>query len=166
MTVLILINGVNFMKVKDFMIETVVKAGPNTTIKEVMEIFVIRKIGGLPICDNDGTLLGMVSDGDILRAIKPIDRKIYDFLYYMQCTEAQDVQGRIEDITGAPIIKIAKKKGIITLSPDDDIDHVVNLLSKHHFKKLPVIDENSRVVGVISRGDVLRKIQASILNKL
>ena len=154
------------MKVKDFMIETVVKASPDATIKEVMEIFVIRKIGGLPICERDGTLLGMVSDGDILRAIKPIDRRLYDFLYYMQYTESQDVQGRIEEITEAPIINIAKKKGLITVSPNDDIDHVVNLLSKHHFKKLPVLDEKNRVIGVISRGDVLRKIQASILSKL
>ncbi|MFO1445612.1 CBS domain-containing protein [Bacillus sp. Bva_UNVM-123] len=154
------------MKVKEFMLENVIKASPNSTIKEVMEIFVVRKIGGLPICDSDGTLLGVVSDGDILRAIKPIDRKIYSFLFYMEYLEARDLKERLEDITETAIINIAKKKGIVTVSPDDDIESVVTLLSKHHFKKLPVIDENNRVIGVISRGDVLRKIQASILNKL
>ncbi len=154
------------MKVKDIMIEKVITANPNASVKDVMEIFVEKKIGGLPICDADGTLLGVVSDGDIIRTIKPIDRKIYDFLFYMECIEERDLQRRLDDIAETPIIQIGKKKGIVTVCPDDSIESVVNKLSKHHFKKLPVIDEKNQVVGIISRGDVLRKIQASILKKL
>lgn len=154
------------MKVKDIMIENVITASPNASVKEVMEIFVAKKIGGLPICDNDGTLLGVISDGDIIRTIKPIDRKIYDFLFYMEYVEERDLQRRLDDLAETSIIQIAKRRGIVTVLSDDSIESVVTKLSKHHFKKLPVVDENNRVIGIISRGDVLRKIQASILNKL
>jgi CBS-domain-containing membrane protein len=60
---------------------------------------------------------------------------------------------------------IARTKGIVTVTPEDEMKNVVQLLSKHHFKKLPVIDENHRVVGVISRGDVIRNIQSTILKE-
>ena len=74
------------------MIENVISVSPDASVKDVMEIFVAEKIGGLPICDSDGTLLGVVSDGDIIRTINPIDRKIYDFLFYMEYVEERDLQ--------------------------------------------------------------------------
>jgi CBS domain-containing protein len=54
----------------------------------------------------------------------------------------------------------------VTVSPDDDMKQVVVILAKHHFKKLPVIDGENRVVGVISRGDAIRNIQNTIINEL
>ncbi|MDM5197370.1 CBS domain-containing protein [Fictibacillus enclensis] len=46
------------------------------------------------------------------------------------------------------------------------MEKVLQLLAKHHFKKLPVVNEEKRVVGVISRGDVIRKIEQTILRQL
>lgn len=154
------------MKVREFMITNVIKAHPNDSIKEVMTMLVEKKVGGLPICETDGTLVGMVSDGDILRSIKPIEQRVYDFIFYMEYLGEENLQSRLKDLTEKEIIKIAKTKGLITVSPDDEIEHAVTLLSKHHFKKLPVVNPNNRVVGVISRGDVIRKIQKSILNEI
>ena len=50
------------------------------------------------------------------------------------------------------------KKNIQTLSPDDDFEDAIRLISKHHFKKLPVLNGAGRVVGVISRGDIIHKL--------
>jgi CBS domain-containing protein len=148
------------------MIKDVINALPNNSLKEVMGILVERKIGGLPICDENGILLGMVSDGDILRSIKPIERRTYDFIFYMEHLGEENLQSRLRALMEKEIIHISKTKGLITVSPEDEIEHAVSLLSNHHFKKLPVVDQNNRVVGVISRGDVLRKIQTSLLNEI
>lgn len=153
------------MKVKDFMIKDVIKGRPNDSIKEIMKILVEKKIGGLPICSEDGKLLGMVSDGDILRAIKPVDRRIYNYLLYMAFDEGQSLETRLDNLAENEIINIAKTKGIISVSENEEMEKAVSLLAEHHFKKLPVIDHNRHVVGVISRGDVIRKIQSSILNE-
>ncbi|MBT2755600.1 CBS domain-containing protein [Mesobacillus foraminis] len=153
------------MKVKDFMIKDVVKAKPNESIKDVMSRLVEKKIGGLPICSEDGKLLGMVSDGDILRAIKPIDSRIYSYLLYMAFDEGQSLETRLDNLAETEIINIAKTRGIISVSENEDMEKAVSLLAEHHFKKLPVIDHNRHVVGVISRGDVIRKIQSSIIKE-
>jgi CBS-domain-containing membrane protein len=64
------------------------------------------------------------------------------------------------------IIKIAKTHGLVTVSPEDDVKQVVQLLAKHHFKKLPVIDQYSHVLGVISRGDMIRCVQNTVFDKM
>lgn len=154
------------MKVKEFMITDVISATPEMKLSEVMALFVEKKIGGVPVCGENSELLGMVTDGDILRVIQPIDRQIFDFLLYMQYAEEKNLKSRLKDTADRIIISIAKTKNLVTVSPEDEMDKAVKLLSQHHFKKLPVIDENNKVVGVISRGDVIRKIQASILKDL
>jgi CBS domain-containing protein len=154
------------MKVRDFMIKDVVSVSPHATLKEVMQTIVEKKIGGLPLINEDGKLAGIVTDGDILRAIKPVDRHIQDYFNFITYIQEQNVEGRLYEVADKEVSKIAKKNGIVTVSPEDDMKEVIVLLSKHHFKKLPVVDKENRVVGVISRGDVIRNIQLAILENL
>jgi CBS domain-containing protein len=154
------------MKVKEFMITNVITSSPETSIKDVMAIFVEKKISGVPIVDADGKLAGIVTDGDILRAIKPIDPRIENYYTFSMYFEGQDLNNRLQDMADVAILSIARKKDIVTVTPDDEMKTVVQLLAKHHFKKLPVVDEKYHVIGVISRGDVIRNIQSSILKEL
>jgi CBS domain-containing protein len=153
------------VKVKDFMIKDVITGHPNESIKEIMTKLVENQIGGLPICSEEGQLIGMVSDGDILRAIKPINPHLYHYMIYMVFDKGQDLETRIGNLADTPILNITKTKGIISVCENDNMEKAVELLAKHHFKKLPVIDPNSHIVGVISRGDVIRKIQTSLLDE-
>lgn len=154
------------MKVKDFMVRDVISVRPNSSIKDVMTTFVEKKIGGVPIVDENGKLLGIVTDGDILRAIKPIDRRIQDYFSFITYIAEEDLDERLDEMAKVDIIRIAKTNGIVSVHPNDDMKTVVTLLSKHHFKKLPVIDETNHVVGVISRGDVIRNIQQTIVKSM
>lgn len=158
-------KAVNGMKVKDFMIKEVISVLPEASIKEVMKTFVEKNIGGVPIVDSNGKLLGIVTDGDILRAIKPVDQHIQNYFTYSIFIEEQNLETVMGEMKNRPIIKIAKTRSIVTVYPEDDMKKVVQLLAKHHFKKLPVVDDENRVVGVLSRGDVIRNIQKTILEE-
>lgn len=147
------------------MIKDVISVSPETTIKEVMKTIVDKKIGGLPIVNNEGILKGIITDGDILRAIKPIDRHIQDYFNLITYIQEQNMESRLSELAELPILRIAKTRGIVTVSPEDDMKQVVVILAKHHFKKLPVVDKENKVVGVISRGDVIRNIQNTIINE-
>jgi CBS domain-containing protein len=153
------------VQVKDFMVKDVISASPSSSVKEVMSLFVAKKIGGIPIIDEDSVLRGMVSDGDILRAISPVDRRIHDYFSLLTYVAEEDMENRLNELADRDILRIAKTHGIITVHPEDEMKKVVSLLSKHHFKKLPVVDDFNRVVGVISRGDVIRSIQETIINE-
>jgi len=148
------------------MVRDVISVRPNSSIKDVMTTFVEKKIGGVPIVDENGKLSGIVTDGDILRAIKPIDRRIQDYFSFITYVAEEDLEERLDEMAKVEIIRIAKTNGIVSVHPNDDMKTVITLLSKHHFKKLPVIDETNHVVGVISRGDVIRNIQQTIVKNM
>ncbi len=154
------------MKVHEFMISNVMTAKPGDTLQDVMSLLVKERIGGVPIVDEHGKLLGMVSDGDILRSIKPRERQIYDFFSFVIYEEKQELESYLKELGEVSVLKIAKRTGLITVSPQDEMEKALRLLAKHHFKKLPVVDKENRVVGVISRGDVIRRIQQALLQQL
>lgn len=155
------------MKVKDFMIQDVISVNESDTIKKLLNTLVENKIGGVPVVDSDGKLVGMISDGDVLRTIQPKDTVVYDYFSLMAYTyEKGNLAKVLDTIKDQPLLKMAKKRGIVTVKEDDDIETALKLLAKHHFKKIPVIDGQRKVVGVISRGDIIRTIQKNILQSL
>ncbi|WP_026888988.1 CBS domain-containing protein [Clostridium beijerinckii] len=154
------------MKVKDFMITDVIVAKKENTIKDVMNTLVVNRIGGVPIVDNQGILVGIVSDGDIIRSINPKVGKMYDMISYMFYVAKEQLEEGIELIKNKNIMSIAKKGDIYCVSPEDTMEKVLSVLSKHNFKKIPVVDKDRKVVGVISRGDVIRYVQKKIIDKL
>lgn len=154
------------MKVKDFMITDVIFANKEDTIKNVMKILVDKKIGGVPIIDDKGILVGMISDGDIIRSINPKDGKMYDLISYAFYLKKEELEDDIELIKDTNIMTIAKHKNIYCVYPEDTMEKVLSIFSKHNLKKIPVINKDRKVVGVISRGDVIRYIQKKIIDKL
>jgi CBS domain-containing protein len=145
------------VKIKDFMITEVVKVHPETTLKQLLRELVENKIGGVPVVNQTNQLVGMVSDGDVLRFVKPISAKHYDFFMYYLEWEVQMEETILAHLE-KPVMDCMRRKSLIALSEDDELDEAVSVLSKHHFKKVPVLDDERRVVGVISRGDVIRMI--------
>ncbi|WP_315072128.1 CBS domain-containing protein [uncultured Clostridium sp.] len=154
------------MKVKDFMITDVILASKEDSIKNVMKILVDKKIGGVPIIDDNGILVGIISDGDIIRNINPKEGKIYDFISYVYYLKKEELEEDVEIIKDANIMTIAKHNNIYCVSPEDTMEKVLSIFSKQSFKKIPVIDKYRKVVGVVSRGDVIRYIQKKIIDKL
>lgn len=153
------------MRVRDFMIHNVYTAAPSTTVKELISMFETKRIGGVPVVDDKGNLVGIVSDGDIVRFLSPHEEKIILAYYFTYVEEAQKIEEVLIEKMNTPIGKIMVKKNIKTLSPDDDFESAIRLIAKHHFKKLPVVNGAGRVVGVISRGDIIHNLSKTIAEK-
>ncbi len=153
------------MQVRDFMIYKVFTATPSTTVKELISILETNRIGGVPVVDQKGNLVGIVSDGDIVRFLSPQEEKIYLAYYISYIEEGQKIEDVLREKMNTPIGEIMVKKNLKTLSPDDDFECAIRLISKHHFKKLPVVNGAGRVIGVISRGDIIHNLSKAIFEK-
>jgi CBS domain-containing protein len=146
------------MQVRDLMIKDVIKVSPETSLKELLKLLFERRIGGVPVVDERNRLMGMISDGDILRFVKPISIKQYNFfLYYIEMDKVH-ADELIPHQLERPVKDCMKSTHLISLSQEDDFEKLVTVLAEHHFKKVPVLDQDRTVVGIISRGDILRFI--------
>lgn len=152
------------MKVKDLMTKNVITFTPDMSIKDAMEILVKNNIGGAPVVENH-KLVGIVTQRDILNYLDiaykrqgwifiPTPFDIIEIpritaLPYEKFTEIYESLGKEK------IGDIMQKK-IYFVEPDDDIEDAIQLLGKGKINRLPVVDKDMNVVGIITRGDILR----------
>lgn len=144
------------MFVKDIMITDVYVGRPTFTLKQLLQLFIENKIGGVPIVDEEDKLISVVTDGDILRYLAPKDMILKDYFTYFPIL----FEGKLDKVVNSKlndtVAELLRNNKITTLSPDDTIEDSIKVISQHHFKKIPVVDADNRVVGIISRGDALR----------
>jgi CBS domain-containing protein len=142
------------MHVRDIMETQVYSASPTTTVKELLLLFKKNRIGGVPVVDFKGRLLGLVTDGDLLRFLASTKKSIPFLSQNAQAKQEETIQRKL--IT--PIIRIMIRKKIKTVTPDTDFVTVLKLMSQQHIKKIPVVDELGYVVGVVSRGNIIQHL--------
>lgn len=119
------------MKVKDAMHQGVQWVSPETPLREVARIMHKDDIGAVPVGKND-KLVGMVTDRDIV--CKGLARDGFDF----KTATASDVMSG----------------GIHTCRADDELEAAVNHMEDLQVRRLPVIDDSKRMIGILSLGDI------------
>lgn len=149
------------MKVRSFMITKVFTVKPSATIKELLNVFTSNRIGGVPVVDDRDHLVGMVSDGDVLRYLSPKPIGIAGLVYIIESGELEDI---LKERLDTQVKAIMTKRNLLSVSPDEEFETTIRLLSQHRYKKLPVVNGAGRVIGVLSRGDVIKNISKQIIS--
>lgn len=146
------------------MIQDVVSVHEYTTVKDVLALFVKHRIGGVPVVDDFNHLIGMLSDGDVLRYLSPKDESIRDLWMMAFVIEGETIEDVLKRKIERRVYQMMKRKPVVYVSAEDDFEDAIRLLSKHHFKKLPVVDDHHCVIGVVSRGDIMVQLSKKIIS--
>lgn len=146
------------LKVRDFMVPDVVSIKPNATIKELLNLLTIHGIGGVPVVDHQNKLMGMVSDGDVIRYLAPKEGSVHDFIYSVLVEEGQSEQEVLNEKISATVDDLMRRQQIYAVKEGDTFEKAIQILSRHHFKKIPVLDGEGKVTGIVSRGDIDNKL--------
>ncbi|KQL51237.1 hypothetical protein AN964_19785 [Heyndrickxia shackletonii] len=149
------------MQAYEIMINQVYKVKENDTVRSVIEKFIEHGISGLPVVNDRNEIVAYISDGDIMRYIGKTKDIVVDSFYYINVIKGEEFEERVEQILDLNVMKISKNK-VIKVAWNAEIEKIAGILGKKQIKKLPV-ERNGVLVGIISRGDVIRNIFKSIL---
>lgn len=120
------------MQVRQLMNTNVISLLPEDTVSHAARLIQRHDIGSLPVCAADGKLRGIVTDRDIvLRCV---------------ASETPPEETRVREIM---------TRGVISVTPDDDIREATHIMANEQIRRLPVV-ENNRVIGMISLADMAR----------
>ena len=122
------------MTVKELMTTSVCFLKPDASISDAAALMKKNNIGIVPICDNRGCLLGLVTDRDILMRVSTADAAI------VELTKISDIM----------------TTNLVTISPEMNVHDAACLFSKKKVHRLPVL-ENGRLVGMLSLTDLAKK---------
>ena len=143
------------MKARDVMVSPAITVNPSASVREVAKIFLERRISAVPVVDEQGKLIGIVSEGDLMhRAEAGTERKRSWWL-----------QGFIGDETlAAEYVKAHARKvtdvmtrRVITASPDSPLHEIASLLENNSIKRVPIV-KDGQVVGIVSRANLIQAV--------
>jgi CBS domain-containing protein len=137
------------MRVADLMTTDVLTVGPETSLKDVAALLAERRISGCPVVDADGTLLGVVSEADILaKERRPAHQT--RFAHLLGQTEPGDAKAlartAAEAMTAPPI----------TIDSARRVDAAAALMLDRSVNRLPVVGRDGKLVGIVTRADLVR----------
>ena len=143
------------MQVRDVMTTQLATASAETPVQELAHLMLVRRISGIPIVDTAGKLQGIVSEGDLMRRaeVGTDGRAHRSWWLRMFGDQAEGARDYIK--THGATAEDVMSTGPITVGPEEDIGEIALLLEKHQIKRLPVV-ENNRLLGIVSRSDLLR----------
>ena len=142
------------LKARDYMTTDVVAVGRAATVAEIAARLKKHRITGVPVVDGETRLLGLVTHEELINIFVPHYLSMFDELAFL------DDLGEIEAQTMAeiePTLFLAEDimaTDLITAGPSTSIMKVAALLINRKLVLIPVVDEDGRVVGVVSRNDV------------
>jgi CBS domain-containing protein len=103
---------------------------PDTPVSEAAELMATEDVGSLPILDGE-TLAGVITDRDIV--VRAVAKK--------------------KDPQGMPVRDVASRD-LVTVRQEEDLSEALKLMAAHQVRRLPVVDDDNRLVGVLAQADV------------
>lgn len=138
------------MKVERVMTRDVLTVAPETPIKDVAALLIRNRISGMPVCDADGAVLGVVSEADVLRKAEGLPPDLGGRLRWL-LRRVDNELGKVGALTAAE----AMTSPAMTLRPTQQVSEAAQLMIDHRINRLPVVAKG-KLVGIVSRADVLR----------
>ncbi len=146
------------MKVKDLMTPKVITVGPNQTLEQVAELLYQYHFTGVPVADDTGKLIGIIAERDFIAS----DSKLYLPTYIKLLTDLDFVQNDEKKLApqAKKIINARAKDimnpNVVTADPDMDIETLAELFAEKRVNPVPVVDPKGKIVGIISRSDLIK----------
>lgn len=140
----------------------------DATIRDAIVYFSDKHISGAPVVSPDGRAAGFISDGDIMRYLRPDDTSSLStdnsvlFMNYFLDTD-KGTEQKLESVMDMNVLEIGSDKPI-TISINASVEDVCRILSEAGIKKIPVIDDDNKIVGIISRSSITHYLANRYLN--
>lgn len=151
------------MPVRDVMTAEVITFAPDETVTEASGRMVDAGIDAGPVVDADGRIVGMLSTTDLI--VRESRWHIPTVISILGATielpsEKRRFDEEVEKSLGGHVSDVMHER-VISCSPDDTIETAATLMHDHEVSRLPVVDDDGHLVGIVARGDILRAIVLS-----
>jgi CBS domain-containing protein len=143
------------MKAADVMVRNVITVGPDACVQDVAHILLTARISGVPVVGSNGELVGIVSEGDLMRRVeagtgrrRPWWLAIFTGKEGLAMEFIREHSRKVADVM---------TRHVITAAPDTPLWKIANLLEKNAIKRVPIV-EDGKVVGIVSRANLLQAL--------
>jgi len=141
------------MKAADVMVSDVITLRPDDTVQKAAKVLLDHRISGAPVIDAEGRLVGMLSEGDLMRRSEIGTERRQS--WWLKLLSLPEIEAR--DFVKAHAVKVADvmTRQMVTATESHTLGEVASLLEKHGIKRVPIV-RDKRVIGIVSRANLLQ----------
>jgi CBS domain-containing protein len=143
------------MQVQEVMNRAIRSVGADTKVMEVASIMCLYRIPGIPVVEDDGKLVGIIAEKDVLHALFPTLESLME--EGMGNVDLDKQLGKYKDILAMQVSDLMTKNPI-TVFPDMHVLRAASVMVRNRFRRIPVVGDTGILVGMLSLGDVHKAI--------
>lgn len=133
----------------------------DATMNEVVQMLDRFQTSGVPVVDGERRVVGFISDGDIADYLGRHEASIFDpKLNLLNFYDSGEFRYRLDDLLALDVMRVATKH-VVSVEAGMPLDRAIRAMSDRHIKKMPVVDGAGRLVGTLSRRDIIHSIVLS-----
>lgn len=147
------------MKIKEVMNTNVIKAKGTDTIEDVTRALLDNKIGGLPIVDEEDKVIGVLSETDLIYKDKEIKTPAFLPLLggFILFESIRKFEKQLMKMSAYKVSQVMTTPAI-TISEEKDIKEAVEIMIEKKINRIPVVNNEQILVGIVTRSDILRNL--------
>lgn len=144
------------MYIKDIMTKDVITVTLDDNVEKCASLLIKHNLSGLPVLDESGKLVGIVTEGDLIRRASrikgPAVLEVLGGMIYLD--SPKKFMDELKSSMGQKAKDVMTKK-VVTIEPDQTIEEGATLLVEKNVKRLPVMSKEGELVGIVSRRDIM-----------
>ena len=150
--------------VAEVMTRNPIAVKPDTPLKEAIQILAEKRISGLPVVNESGSLVGIISETDLMWQETGVEPPAYimflDSVIYLQNPATYDKA--LHKALGQTVQEVMTSEDIVTTTGEKSLRDAAKLLHEKNIRRLPVLDQAGKVIGILTRGDIVRAMAAEL----
>ncbi|HBH61393.1 MAG TPA: hypothetical protein DDX85_06595 [Nitrospiraceae bacterium] len=140
---------------KDIMTKDVITVRPEATVEELARLLMEHKISGVPVVNEKNTIVGIVTENDLIRKNKrlhiPTVIRLFDAYIMLGSGKAEE---EIKKMAATTVDEICTKK-VVSIKEATSLEDIATIMAEQHIHLLPVLS-GSTVVGIVGKADMVR----------
>lgn len=146
------------MKARDVMVSPVLTIQPNASVRDVAKILLQHRVSAVPVVDGNGKLVGIVSEGDLLRRVE--SGTVKQRSWWLRLLAGEETLAAEYAKSHARKIADVMTSEVVTASPESPLGDIATLMEKHAIKRVPIVG-NGQLVGIVSRANLIQALASA-----
>jgi len=137
------------------MVSDVITVKPDDTVQDVAGLLLVNRISAAPVVDDSGKMVGIVSEGDLLR--RGENRTEHERPWWLKLLMGREfLAAEFIKEYGRKVADVMTRE-VISAEPDTPVTDIATLLERHRIKRVPIV-QNGKIVGIVSRANLIQAL--------
>jgi CBS domain-containing protein len=152
-------QGVLTMQARDVMVSPVITVEKIATVRDVAKVLLEKRISAVPVVDNVGKVVGIVTESDLMHRVEAGTERPYSWWVHFLAGDATIAADYVK--SHAAKVEDVMTPDVVTATPETPLHEIAALLEEHQIRRVPIVNKYGSLVGIVSRANLIQVVASA-----